>query len=86
MVFGFEHGSHFLQVGMVTLLLKQWGEEDGDDPLCDVGEVEVVVPLHHSLHHPIHAEAPVPWRGEEKNDGGDKRVEKICWQMDKNKG
>lgn len=54
---GLEHGSHLLQVEPVSLLLQLRGEEDGDDPLCDVGQVEVVVALHHSLHHPVHAEA-----------------------------
>lgn len=58
LVFGFEHGRHLLQVPAVTLLLQVRQEEDGDDPLCDVGEVEVVVPLHHVLHHLICAFTP----------------------------
>lgn len=53
LVFGFEHGRHLLQISAVTLLLQVRKEEDGDDPLCDVGEVEVIVPLHHMLHHLI---------------------------------
>lgn len=52
-MFGFEHGGHFLQISAVTLLLQVWQEEDRDDPLCDVGEIEVIVPLHHMFHHLI---------------------------------
>lgn len=58
LVFGFEHGRHLLQISAVTLLLQVRREEDGDDPLCDVGEVEVIVPLHHVLHHLICAFTP----------------------------
>lgn len=58
LMFGLEHGSHLLQVNTVSLLLQLRGEEHGDDPLGDVGQVEVVVALHHSLHHAVHAEAP----------------------------
>lgn len=58
LVFGLEHGRHLLQVEAVPLLLQLRGEENGDDPLSDVGQVEVVVALHHSLHHAVHAEAP----------------------------
>lgn len=58
LVLGLEHGSHLLEVATVALLLQQRGEEDGDDPLGDVGEVKVIVSLHHALHHPVHTEAP----------------------------
>ena len=58
LMFGLEHGSHLLQIEPVSLLLKLRGEEDGDDPLGDVGQVKVIVTLHHSLHHTIHTEAP----------------------------
>lgn len=58
LVFGLEHGCHLLQVQAVPLLLQPWREEDRDDPLRNVGQVEVVVPLHHSVHHPVHTEAP----------------------------
>lgn len=58
LVFGLEHGGHLLQVDPVSLLLQLWGEEDRDDPLCDVSQVEVVLALHHSLHHTLHTEAP----------------------------
>lgn len=51
LVFGFEHGGHLLQIPAVTLLLQVKREEDRDDPLCDVGQIEVIVPLHHTLHH-----------------------------------
>lgn len=51
LVLGFEHGGHLLQIPAVMLLLQVRQEEDGDDPLCDVGEVEVIVPFHHMLHH-----------------------------------
>lgn len=54
LVLGFQHGSHFLQVSAVLLLLQIGQEEDGDDPLGDVGEVEVIVALHHMLHHLVH--------------------------------
>lgn len=53
LVFGFEHGGHLLQISAVTLLLQVRQEEDRDDPLGDVGEVEVIVPLHHMFHHLI---------------------------------
>lgn len=58
LVFGLEHGGHLLQVQTVPLLLQLRGEEDRNDPLCDVGQVEVVVALHHPLHHSVHAETP----------------------------
>lgn len=58
LVLGLEHGSHLLEVATVALLLQQRGEEDGDDPLGDVGQVKVIVSLHHSLHHPVHTKAP----------------------------
>lgn len=53
MVFGFKHGGYLLQISVVTLLFQVWQEEDRDDPLCDVGEIEVIVPLHHMFHHLI---------------------------------
>lgn len=53
MVFGFEHGGYLLQISAVTLLFQVWQEEDRDDPLCDVGEIEVIVPLHDMFHHLI---------------------------------
>lgn len=53
LVFGFEHGGHLLQISAVTLLLQVRQEEDRDDPLCDVGEIEVIVLLHHMFHHLI---------------------------------
>lgn len=58
LVFGFEHGGHLLQVEAISLLLQLGGEENGDDPLSDVGQVEVVVPLHHPVHNAVHTEAP----------------------------
>lgn len=67
LMFGLEHGGHLLQVEPVSLLFKLWGEEDGDDPLCDVSQVEVIVALHHSLHHTVHTEAS---GGTEQGSGG----------------
>lgn len=61
LVLGFKHGGHFLQVPAVLLLLQVRQEEDGDDPLRDVGEVKVVVTLHHVLHHLLHAFTPDQW-------------------------
>ena len=58
LVFGLEHGKHFLQVAPVTLVVQVGKEEDGDDPLGDVGQVEVIVSLHHSLHDPLHTLGP----------------------------
>lgn len=58
LMFGLEHGRHLLQVDAVPLLLQLWRKEDGDDSLSDVGQVEVVVALHHALHHAVHTEAP----------------------------
>lgn len=58
MVLGFEHGGYLLQISAVALLFQVWREEDGDDPLCDVGEIEVIVPLHDMLHHLICTFAP----------------------------
>ena len=66
LVFGLEHGRHLLQVHAVPLLLQLRGEEHGDDPLGDVGQVEVVVSLHDSLHHTVHTEAP----GQGNAEGG----------------
>lgn len=67
LVFGLEHGGHLLQVETVPLLLQLWGEENGDDPLGDVGQVEVVVSLHHSVHNAVHTEASE--RGREEKGG-----------------
>lgn len=67
LVFGLEHGSHLLQVQPISLLFQLRREEDGDDPLGDVGEVKVVVSFHHSLHHTVHAETP---GGTEKRQQG----------------
>lgn len=57
LVLGLEHGGHLLKVETVSLLLQLWGEENGDYPLGDVGQVKVIVALHHSVHNPIHTEA-----------------------------
>lgn len=48
---GFEHGGNLLEISAVSLFLKVWQEEDGDDLLRDVGEIKVEVALHHILHH-----------------------------------
>ena len=58
LVLGAQHGGDLLQVDPVPLLVQQRREEDGDDSLGDVGQIEVVVALHHALHHPVHTEAP----------------------------
>lgn len=72
-MFGHEHGCHLLQVEPISLLLQLGREEDGDDPLGDVGQVEVIVALHHSVHHPVHAEASVRRVTEKHRDEGEKR-------------
>lgn len=41
-VFGAQHGGDLPQVGGVALLLHTAGEGDGDDPLCDVDQVQLV--------------------------------------------
>lgn len=58
LVFGLEHGRHFSEVETVPLLFQQRGEKHRDDPLRDVGEIEIIMSLHHSVHHPVHTEAP----------------------------
>lgn len=45
-MFGAQHGGDLLQVGGVTVLVDAAGEGDGDDPLRDVEQVQVVVLLH----------------------------------------
>lgn len=54
LMLGFQHGGHFLQVSAIPLLLQVRQKEDRDDPLRDVGEVKVIVALHHMLHHLFH--------------------------------
>lgn len=49
-VFGSQHGGHLLQVGDVALLLHADGETEGDDPLCDVDQVHLMVLLHGQNH------------------------------------
>lgn len=44
-VFGSQHGGDLPQVGGVALLLHAAGEGDGDDPLGDVDQVQLVVLL-----------------------------------------
>lgn len=41
-VFGAQHGGHLPQVGGVALLVHTAGEGDGDDPLGDVDQVQLV--------------------------------------------
>lgn len=41
-VFGAQHGGDLPQVGGVALLLHAAREGDGDDPLCDVDQVQLV--------------------------------------------
>lgn len=41
-VFGAQHGGHLPQVGGVALLVHAAGEGDGDDPLGDVDQVQLV--------------------------------------------
>lgn len=41
-VFGAQHGGDLPQVGGVALLLHAAGEGDGDDPLGDVDQVQLV--------------------------------------------
>lgn len=57
-MFGLEHGCHLPEVEAVPLFFQQRREKDRDDPLRDVCEVEIIVSLHHSVHHPVHTEAP----------------------------
>lgn len=49
-VFGSQHGGHLLEVGDVALVLHADGEAEGDDPLCDVDQVHLVVLLHGQNH------------------------------------
>lgn len=44
-VFGAQHGGDLLQVGSIALLLHTAGEGDGDDSLCDVDQVQLIVLL-----------------------------------------
>lgn len=44
-VFGAQHGGDLLQVGSVALLLHVTREGDGDDSLCDVEQIQLVVLL-----------------------------------------
>ena len=44
-VFGAQHGGDLPQVGGVALLLHAAGEGHGDDPLCDVQQVQLIVLL-----------------------------------------
>lgn len=41
-VFGAQHGGHLPQVGGVVLLVHAGQEGDGDDPLSDVDQVQLV--------------------------------------------
>lgn len=41
-VLGAQHGGHLAQVGGVALLVHAAGEGDGDDPLSDVDQVQLV--------------------------------------------
>lgn len=41
-VFGAQHGGHLPQVGGVALLVHAAGKGDGDDPLSDVDQVQLV--------------------------------------------
>lgn len=41
-VFGAQHGGDLPQIGGVALLLHAAGEGDGDDPLCDVEQIQLV--------------------------------------------
>lgn len=58
LMFGLEHGCHLPEVEAVPLFFQQRRKKHRDDPLRDVREVEIIMPLHHSVHHPIHTEAP----------------------------
>lgn len=49
-VFGSQHGGHLLEVGDVALVLHADGEAEGDDPLCDVDQVHLIVLLHGQNH------------------------------------
>jgi len=44
-MFGAQHGSNLPQVGSIALLLHTAGKRHGDDPLCDVDQVQLVVLL-----------------------------------------
>lgn len=59
-VFGAQHGGHLPQVGGVALLVHIAGEGDGDDPLSDVDQVQLVA-LVQRLQQ---AHAPVGGSGE----------------------
>lgn len=41
-MFGTQHGGNLLQVGSIALLLHTAREGDGDDPLCDVDQVQFI--------------------------------------------
>lgn len=41
-VLGAQHGGHLPQVGSVALLIHTAGEGDGNDPLCDVDQVQLI--------------------------------------------
>lgn len=42
-MFGAQHGGDLPQVGCIALLFHAAGEGDGNDPLCDVDQVQLVV-------------------------------------------
>lgn len=54
-VFGAQHGGHLPQVGGVALLVHTAREGDGDDPLGDVDQVQLVGLVQHlqQAHAPV---------------------------------
>lgn len=68
LVFGLQHGSHFLQVAAVMLFVQVGREEDGYDSLGNVGEVEVIVSVHDPVHHAVLTPTPGPQNRDRQTD------------------
>lgn len=49
-MFGLEHLGHLPEVAPEVLLIGRAGEGDGDDPLCDIYQVQLTTVLHGAAH------------------------------------
>lgn len=62
-VLGAQHGGHLPQVGGVALLVHAAGEGDGDDPLGDVEQVQLVALVQRlqQAHAPVEGGGTAPF-------------------------
>lgn len=73
-MFGLEHLGHLAEVAPEVLLIGCAGKGDGDDPLCDIHQVQLTAVLHGPAHTHVSAET-VGRGGPDQNAGPQGKIQ-----------